>query len=1020
MEEMAKAIAKDPTLPEKWRIEGERQYQLYLQRQAQGRDARTEAGEIIIPIVFHLVDLPATLAGITDRDIYEQVEMLNRDYQGRKIDRYKNVVPQEILNRIGKTGVKFVLARRTPAGLLTTGIERRAGATPDHVAIKSFSTGGLDVWDVTKYVNVWAGTFSGADDGLLGIATFPFTTTDGPQGVVIGISTLPFTSNTARGYYPEYSEGATLPHEIGHYFYLWHTFGDLTTCNNQDFRIQSGWPLPTGAGPEGDDTPAEQAGPGNAYFGNPSMNYAGACTTETFGIVYGSFMNYYDDRALFMFTEGHRKRIIGCIDLYRPGLKTSNGATPPSAVTDAFLVDVDSRGTPERRRYIINNSPLKAIVRNSGTSNLTSVAVNVIFDGGAPVTTLFPLALAPGNDTTLTLANITGATGNHTLTVYTTAPNSTIDNFLNNDTLQSFINIRPTTAGLFLTAPFSEAFTATTFPPANWQIWNPNGNTTWTRSGTAGFTAAGAATVNNYNYTGVGQLDELITPPIVFGANDSSLLTFRVGHAVYDAVDVSTWDGLEVYVSGDGGVNYNLAYKKTGNQLKTIAAAQTGSFTPTPAQPDRWRLETINLTPFIVSGKPMIIKFRNTTAFGNNTFIDDVNVTAAVRPNIDLAAFSLNNVPNFSCGTSIAPSLTVKNNGTGTVNTYKLNYSIDGGAVVTTVINTPLPGNGTVTLPLGTLTLPTGNHTLTVYTSEPNGGPDPIPGNDTIRKSFLIVPVVAAPLTESFEGAFPPAGWAVNNPDNGTTWAKTTLAVRRRQPSDSASAYVANFNYVGNNKLDEMYTPTVRYNGVDSVFMTFDVAAATFNYPGITTVGEDTLEVLITKDCGLTFQSVYKKWGTQLQTLDGPNSPSDIEFKPGAREVFWRRDSVNLTALAGTTSSFQVVFRNTHNTPGNNIYLDNVNLFTRTLPASLKTQGYLILPTAFNTQFGVWHYEQPTTLKYISVYNSIGQLIWTKQFSGNADKLIMVDLSGKAAGVYVVRLGYSDSNRNVSQRVVKY
>jgi len=1019
MEEMEKAIAKDPTLPEKWRIEGERQYQMYLERQAQGREARTEAGEIIIPIVFHLVDAATALAGITDRDIYEQVEYLNRDYQGRKADRYVKVIPPEIYARVGKVGVKFVLARRTPGGALTTGIERRVNATPSHIDIKANATGGLDAWDPTKYVNVWAGTFSGGDAGLLGIATFPFTTGEGAQGVVIGLNTLPYTSNTARGYYPEYSEGATLPHEIGHYLYLWHTFGDLTTCNNQDFRIQSGWPLPTGAGPEGDDTPAEQAGPGNAYFGNPSMNYAGACTTEPFGIVYGSFMNYYDDRALFMFTEGHRKRIIGCIDLYRAGLKTSDGATPPTAVTDAFLVTVSPRGLPERRSYFMNNSPLTATVRNSGTSNLTSVAVNVSMDGGAPITTIFPLTLAPGRDTTLPLANISAAAGNHTMTIYTTAPNSTTDAFLNNDTLQSFIAIKPAAV---LTAPFTESFTATTFPPTNWQTFNPNGGTlTWARSATVGFTAAGSATVNNYNYTGVGQLDELITPGINFGANDSSILTFRVAHAVYDAVDVSTWDGLEVYVSGDGGVTYTLAYKKTGNQLKTIAAAQTGSFAPTAAQTDRWRLESINLTPYIVSGKQMIIKFRNTTAFGNNTYIDDVNVTAAVRPNIDLAALSINGVPDFSCSTTLTPSLTVKNLGVGTINNYKVSYSLDGGAVVTTSITTPLTTQQTATITLGNLTIPAGNHTLLVYTSDPNGAVDPVTGNDTLRKSFLIVPIVTAPLTESFENpTFPPAGWAVTNPDNGTTWQRTTLAVRRVRNTDSASAYVNNFNYTGTNRVDELYTPTVRYSSVDSVFLKFDVAASTFNYSGATNVGEDTLEVLITRDCGATFQSVYKKWGTQLQTLGDPNAANNIEFKPGDRTVFWRTDSVNLTGIAGTTSAFQVVFRNTHNAPGNNIYLDNVNLNTRILPASLKQQGYLILPTAFTSQFGVWHYEQPTTLKYIRVFNAVGQLIWTSQYNGNANKFTLIDLSGKPAGVYVVRLGYDDASRNVSQRVIKY
>ena len=120
---------------------------------------------------------------------------------------------------------------------------------------------------------------------------------------------------------------------------------------------------------------------------------------------------------------------------------------------------------------------------------------------------------------------------------------------------------------------------------------------------TSGFTAAGAATVQNYNYQGLGQLDDLITPAIDLGTSDSASLSFEVAYAVYDVTDVSEWDGLEVYVSGDGGSTYNLAYKKTGNQLKTIVPAQTDPFVATPDKPTLWRTEKINLTPYIIAGK---------------------------------------------------------------------------------------------------------------------------------------------------------------------------------------------------------------------------------------------------------------------------------------------------------------------------------------------------------------------------------------------------------------------------------
>ncbi len=432
-----------------------------------------------------------------------------------------------------------------------------------------------------------------------------------------------------------------LIHETGHYFYLWHTFGDDTVCNNNDFKIEPGWPLPNGAGPEGDDTPPEKDGPGNAVFGNPSQNYSDGCTTQPYGEMYGSFMNYFDDRALFMFSAGMSKRVQGCIDLYRPGLKTSNGAVPPVAVTDAFLVTVTPRGIPERREYITNNTPLTATIRNTGTSALNKVTVNVQLDAAAATSTSFNLNLSPDSSATVSLGFITGAAGTHTLTIYTSAPNGGGDTFTNNDTLQSFIFIDNGN----INAPFAEGFSGNNFPPDGWQIWNPQKNTTWTKSTTSGFNSPGSATVQNFDYDGGGQLDDLILPPVNIGLYDSSLLSFRVANAVYDTVDVSIWDGLEVYVSGDGGATYHLAYKKSGNQLKTIAAPQKTSFTALSSQPSRWRLENINLTPYIQSGKNLMIKIRNVNAYGNNTYIDDVSVSAFISVDRDAFPVAITNLP---------------------------------------------------------------------------------------------------------------------------------------------------------------------------------------------------------------------------------------------------------------------------------------------------------------------------------------------------------------------------------------
>jgi len=129
---------------------------------------------------------------------------------------------------------------------------------------------------------------------------------------------------------------------------------------------------------------------------------------------------------------------------------------------------------------------------------------------------------------------------------------------------------------------------------------------------------------------------------------------------------------------------------------------------------------------------------------------------------------------------------------------------------------------------------------------------------------------------------------------------------------------------------------------------------------------------------------------------------------------------VNLGKWLGAAEPlFQVSFRFSGNME-NNLYLDDVNLRTQILPAKLKNDGYLILPNPFRSTFGVWHYQVPTTLRYINVYNSAGQLVYSKQFQNGGEKYFQIDLGGRAAGTYTVNLGYDDSNRNVNVQVVKF
>ncbi|MEJ7912770.1 MAG: hypothetical protein WKF70_06425, partial [Chitinophagaceae bacterium] len=147
-----------------------------------------------------------------------------------------------------------------------------------------------------------------------------------------------------------------------------------------------------------------------------------------------------------------------------------------------------------------------------------------------------------------------------------------------------------------------------------------------------------------------------------------------------------------------------------------------------------------------------------------------------------------------------------------------------------------------------------------------------------------------------------------------------------------------------------------------------------------------------------------------------PNNLQNYLFVPNSPSQ-WRTESIDLTAFVGNPS-VQVYFRNTTNL-GNNIYLDNVALTTKTLPARLKEQGYLVLPSVFSSQFSIMFFQTPTTLRYVTVHNSGGQMVYKKEYRRGAERLISVNLSGQPAGTYIVTLGYLDVSRKVSERVIK-
>ncbi len=608
---LEKEFKKDPTLKARMQAAEQRLQQEAKQRSSQNNtNLREEAGPYYIPVVFHIVLSNPNV--ITDAQVQAQLDTLNKDYAGLNGDSTK--IPAAFKPLYAKSNIRFVLAKRTPDDASTTGIERYVAGKSSYSitdnSVKYTSAGGANAWNPDKYINVWITNLSG---GYLGYGTFPNTSVTAEQGVVITYTSLPGASSGA------YNRGRTLTHELGHFFNLYHIWGDDNgSCSGTDYV---------------DDTPNQA----DATYGCPSPAIVtDNCSPTAPGILYEDFMDYTDDACMVMFTMLQASRMETALTLYRAPLLTSNAATPIVLKT----LDASLRNILQPTGRICSTTLTPAVtLRNSGATTLTSAQIYVRVDGGTAQVTNWTGSLVSLGAATVTLNNITVAEGNHALKIYVANPNGGTDLDATNDTLTtSFFFYNPSSL------PFTESFENSTFPPVGWDIVNPDKSYTWERVTGVAKTGNASIVMRNFDYSANDQKDYIRLPLMNIANADSAFMTFQVAAAVVTnpATANNVWDTLEVLVSKDCGVTYTSLYKKWGTSLITRSTAVSTSFVPVASE---WRKDSVNLTPYIGAGNIMLA-FLNTAEWENNIYLDDINVyKTSINPNLKARGFMVTPSP---------------------------------------------------------------------------------------------------------------------------------------------------------------------------------------------------------------------------------------------------------------------------------------------------------------------------------------------------------------------------------------
>jgi len=385
---------------------------------------KVSATIIKVPIVFHiLTDDPTGVSNISDCIIKNQVDILNNCFRKKLGTQGYNTNP------VGAdTDIEFFLPCKDGNGNSTTGIIRTTTPNCNYTTlnnttqlsnIKSASSGSNN-FPNNKFLNIWVVKTMPNSNNVRAQAWWGNTSTGANRvGVIIHYSYLGSKNSGCQNLtylditgFQAYDMGATLVHEVGHYFSLQHTYG---TCGSYTDGCA--------------DTP-EVSGLPNALCGT-NNNTKGVCTAGQTRM-WQNYLDYTDDACMNIFTNDQKTKMRNYINATTNYINltsatnidavscASSSTSPTAAITSASvgctgvpitLTDA-STGSPSSWTWAMaGGTPTNAITQNTSVT-YTTAGVKTI-----------TLTVANGTGTTTATKSITITA---TPTVATSITNTTI------------------------------------------------------------------------------------------------------------------------------------------------------------------------------------------------------------------------------------------------------------------------------------------------------------------------------------------------------------------------------------------------------------------------------------------------------------------------------------------------------------------------------------------------------------------------------------------------------------------
>jgi hypothetical protein len=253
------------------------------------------------------------------------------------------------------------------------------------------------------------------------------------------------------------------------------------------------------------------------------------------------------------------------------------------------------------------------------------------------------------------------------------------------------------------------------------------------------------------------------------------------------------------------------------------------------------------------------------------------------------------------------------------------------------------------------------------------------------------------PFEDSFENLTDfSSEWTIMNRDNNlVTWEHNTSTAFT---GDNCIA-LNNFNNMAPT-TDDVFSPAYDLSAVENPTLNFRLC-----YTSKTNRNYDQLQVFISKNCGLTWSSVYQKGSNNgLRTISAFQVAS---FTPAVGSSDWRKEQIILNPLM---TNGIVRFRFTFTSGGgNNIFLDDINVdgFNTTgLKNNLANNLFRYYPNPTSNELVVKIDSKNNTISKITIQDILGREILlnenrTNNLEETSIKLNTIDLKD---GIYFINV----------------